>query len=294
MKPSAPIYIPSRGRADSRLTVRALDALGLDYHVVVEADEHAQYARVIDAARLLVLDPSYQREYDTFDRRDDDAPKGSGPARNFIWDHALASGAAWHWIMDDNIRAFRRMQHNVKIKLLDGTAFKAMEDFAQQYENVALAGPNYRYFADQRALRRPMFLNTRVYSCILIRNDLPFRWRGRFNEDTDLSLRVLKAGWCTVLFNAFLQDKQTTLSMRGGNTDTIYVDGTLAKSQQLVAMHPDVARLVWKYHRWHHYVDYRPFKANRLVRRTDAPPLAGNDYGMRLITIDAKSAAHER
>jgi hypothetical protein len=109
-----------------------------------------------------------------------------------------------------------------------------------------------------------------------------------------LSLRVLKAGWCTVLFNAFLQDKQTTLSMRGGNTDTIYVDGTLAKSQQLVAMHPDVARLVWKYHRWHHYVDYRPFKANRLVRRTDAPPLAGNDYGMRLITIDAKSAAHER
>lgn len=33
----------------------------------------------------------------------------------------------------------------------------------------------------------------RAFPCILIQNDIPFRWRGRYNEDTDLSLRALKA-----------------------------------------------------------------------------------------------------
>ena len=62
----------------------------------------------------------------------------------------------------------------------------------------------------------PFTLNTRIYSCNLIKNSVRFRWRGRYNEDTDLSLRMLKAGLCTDLFNAFLQDKETTLTMRGG------------------------------------------------------------------------------
>ena len=46
--------------------------------------------------------------------------------------------------------------------------------------------------------------STRIYSCIPIDNALPFRWRGRYNEDTDLSLRVFKAGLCMIQFNAFL------------------------------------------------------------------------------------------
>ena len=48
------------------------------------------------------------------------------------------------------------------------------------------------------------------------------RWRGRYNEDTDLSLRTLKSGLCTVLFNAFLGDKQTTMTGTGGNTESLY------------------------------------------------------------------------
>jgi len=44
----------------------------------------------------------------------------------------------------------------------------------------------------------------------LIRNDVPYRWRGRYNEDTDLSLRMLKDRWCTIQFNAFLQGKAAT------------------------------------------------------------------------------------
>ena len=80
----------------------------------------------------------------------------------------------------------------------------------------------------------PLMINTRIYSCILIKNDVPYRWRGRYNEDTDLSIRILKDGFCTVLFNAFLAGKSATMTMKGGNTDELYKDdGRLKMAQSL-------------------------------------------------------------
>ena len=119
---------------------------------------------------------------------------------------------------------------------------------------------------------------------LLIRNDIPYRWRGRYNEDTDLSLRVLKDGWCTVQFNAFLGDKATTQTRKGGNTDDFYSkEGTLNKSQMLVDMHPDVAKVVWMYDRWHHEVNYKPFRFNKLKRKEGVViPQGVNNFGMVL------------
>lgn len=284
MQPQFPIYIPSKGRADSRLTMRHLDRMGVPYQVIVEEQEFDDYAAVIDRSKLLVLDRAYQERYDAFTDLEPGESKGSGPARNFAWDHSIAAGASHHWIVDDNIRGFFRLNANTKIPVADGTIFRCMEDFALRYKNVAMAGPNYTFFAKRKQKLNPIILNTRIYSCILIRNDLSFRWRCRYNEDTDLSLRVLKAGWCTIQFNAFLQMKAMTQTMRGGNTDELYKDGTLEKSQMLVRAHRDVARLVWKFKRWHHHVDYRPFRKNKLLRRDDLDLTSEIDnYGMHIV-----------
>jgi hypothetical protein len=290
MNPRYPLYIPSKGRwhDERRLTVRVLEEMRVPYRIVVEEQEAENYRAVVDPAfgTVIVLDPQYQRDYDTCDDLGDTMPKGSGPARNFIWDHAVSEGHRWHWVVDDNIRVFYRLNRNRKVRLLGGTPFYVLEDFANRYANLAMCGPNYQYFAKQRQPLAPLILNTRIYSCILIRGDIPYRWRCRFNEDTDLSLRALKDGWCTAQCNAILQDKQTTQSVRGGNTDTIYVDGTLNKSRMIARLHPDVARVVWKFGRWHHHVDYRPFKRNRLIRRPDAViPEGVNEYGMRLVKV---------
>jgi len=97
-----------------------------------------------------------------------------------------------------------------------------------------------------------------------------------------LSLDILKAGCCTILFNAFLQEKMTTQTVKGGNTDTIYVDGTLDKSKMLVNVHPDVSELKWRYGRWHHSVDYKVFKT-KLVRKDNYKFKTGvNNYGLKL------------
>lgn len=288
MTPRFPVYIPSKGRADSRITIRHLEAMRVPYHVIVEQQEHATYAKVVDPQKILVLDPAYQRDYETCDSLGDTKSKGPGPARNFAWDHAKASGAEWHWVIDDNIQGFFRLNKNLPVLVTNGVIFRCMEDFVLRYTNVAMAGPNYRWLAKRKQKLPPYITNTRIYSCNMIRNDVPFRWRGRYNEDTDLSLCMLKAGWCTIQFNAFLQDKMTTQVLPGGNTEAFYAkEGTLPKSQMLARMHPDVARLLYRFGRPHHYVDYRPFKANRLIRKPDIVIPEGTDnYGMHLVQLD--------
>lgn len=287
MSPQFPLYIPSKGRFDSRLTMKALDSIGVNYSVVIEEQEYERYAAVIDKSKLLVLDKRYQDEYDTFDDLGNTKSKGPGAARNFAWEHSISKGFAWHWVMDDNILEFYRLNKNLKIRVSNGAIFRAMEDFCLRYENVAMAGPNYELFVPRKYKCPPIVLNTRIYSCNLIRNNTPYRWRGRYNEDTDLSLRMLKDGWCTVQFNAFLQNKMNTQKVKGGNTEAFYSkEGTLPKSQMQVLMHPDVSKLVWRFNRWHHYVDYTLFKNNKLIRKKDIViPDESNEYGMKLHKI---------
>src|SRR5262245_1247685 len=162
MQPEFPIYIVSKGRWQTRLTARALDTLRVPYHIIVEAQEYVDYASVIGKERVLVLDASYQRDYDTFDTLGESKSKGPGPARNFALDHAQAHSAQWHWVLDDNIKAFWRLRNNLKVKVADGTIFKCMEDFALRYKNIAIAGPNYVFFAKRKQVIPPFIINTRI------------------------------------------------------------------------------------------------------------------------------------
>lgn len=280
-----PIYVVSKGRANSRLTVKALQDMNADFYIVIEEQEFDQYAEHIDKKHILILDKSYQDNYDTLDDLGETKSKGPGAARNFAWQHSIDNNHTRHWVMDDNINGFSRLNNNAKIKLNSTAGFKAMEDFTDRYTNVSMSGPNYDFFAKARQKIPPFICNTRIYSCNLILNELPFRWRGRYNEDTILSLDMLKAGFCTIQFNAFLQNKVKTQSIKGGNTKEFYEkEGTKPKSQMQVEVHPDVSRLTWKFGRWHHEVDYKPFRNNKLIKRKDVVVKDRvNDYGLKLV-----------
>lgn len=267
MKPRFPIYVVSKSRADSRLTVKALQIQRVDFSVVIEEEQYDDYAAVIDPKHLLILDKSFQDNYNTLDNLGNTKSKGPGPARNFAWEHSISQGFKWHWVMDDNIRYFCRMNKNLTVHDHCGGIFYAMEEFVLRYLNVVMAGPHYESFVLSRGKYKAFVPNCRIYSCNLIRNDLPFRWRGRYNEDTDLSLNILKSGLCTIIFNTFLQGKIATQRVKGGNTQDFYEkEGTYNKSMMLVKTHPAHAKLVKRWNRWHHYVDYKPFKNNKLIR----------------------------
>lgn len=129
-----------------------------------------------------------------------------------------------------------------------------------------------------------------MYSCILLDTTLPHRWRGRYNEDTDLSLRLLKDGYVTCVFTALLMNKAATVGvrgctpMKGGNTDNVYNTGDYRRAfaESLKEQHPDCVEVVWKFNRWHHQVNYSRFKNKLKLKPTVVKIESNNEYGMIL------------
>ena len=192
MIPKYPIYIVSKGRYDTRYTAKSLEEMKCPYNIIVDATEVDEYTKATDEryGNVIIQPQKYYDDYDMF-WEDTNKVTGPGAARNFAWDHSIEKGFDFHWVMDDNIQGFARLNRNKKYKVTSASIFRAMEDFVDRYENIAMAGPNYRFFASQNSKLPPFSMNTRIYSCNLIRNDTPYRWRGRYNEDTDLSFQSL-------------------------------------------------------------------------------------------------------
>jgi hypothetical protein len=286
LMPKYPYYIISKGRADSRYTSKTFEEIGLPYHIVIEPQEYEAYAKNIDPSKIVVTDFS-------------NLGKGSIPVRNFVWEHAKAAGHKGYWVVDDNIRHLYRLYDNTKIAVTTPYLLRSAEDFIDRYENVKMAGLNYAFFAPAHSKRPPYYLNTRCYSFIWLPTDLDLRWRvsptGPYNEDTDLSIRIMKEGHCTILFNHLLCGKMTTHSMKGGNTDEVYKAGSDEYDKRkkfaegLVQQHPDVVELTWKWGRWHHNVDYTAFRQQLKLK----PELIGkipkgtNEYGVKLKRIES-------
>lgn len=274
MNPKYPIYIPSKGRWGTRKTSKALEKINVPYRIVVEPSEYDNYAAVIDDKKILVLP------------EDDMKLIGS---RNWIKQHSIEEGHERHWQLDDNIEYFNRLNRNLQVKVSSGTIFRCAEDFTDRYKDVAYSGFQYDHFAKAKTKMPPFILNTRVYSCTLVNNSAPFPWRSIYNDDTDVCLCALKAGWRTILFNAFLQCKATTMTLKGGNTESLYLveDGRKKMAQAIVDLHPDVAKVAWRFNRWQHVVDYSSFKQNKLVRIDENKKYKPIDnYGMRLKNIN--------
>lgn len=268
-----PIYIPTKGRFESRKTVKALLEMGANFRVVIEPQEKNLYLTILKESQILVLPYSKPNESSQLTR-----------TRNWIKEHSIKEKFKRHWQLDDNIKAFYRLNNNKRHKVLSSQIFTCIEDFSDRYKNVAISGLNYMNFAITDG-RPPYFLNSRVYSMSLINNELDYKWRGIFNDDTDLCLRVLKDGYCTLNFNAFSGDKDATMITKGGNTP-IYTTGDLRSDfvDSLIEQHPDVVKKVWRFERWHHQVNYKPFKKNKLIKKDGLIiPNKINEYGMQLV-----------
>jgi len=241
----------------------------VDFRLVVEEQEHDDYAARYGDERVLVLPFA-------------NLGQGSIPARNWIKEHSIEHGAKRHWQFDDNIRGFARTFRGRRVPIHSGLSTSIIEDFTDRYTNIAISGFNYRCFVMNR---RVISLNCHVYSATLVLNEIPYKWRGRYNEDTDLCLQALAGGWCTVLVSAFTVDKIPTMMMKGGNTAELYVgDGRLKMARALERMWPGVVEVKRRFDRPQHVIvaNWRKFDTP-LQRRTDIEwPTGIDEYGMTL------------
>lgn len=283
INPRYPIYVISKGRYEKRLTVDTLTEMNCPYKIVIEPQEYEQYAKHIPKENILVLPDEYLNKN-----------QGGIPARNFCWEHSKQNGYRKHWILDDNIKGFYRWNYNVKLPVKSGVVFKVIEDYVKRFSNIGMAAMAYNFDIPAIHIERSMIVNnTKNYSCILINNNLMDkyvgRWEGKYNEDVDITIRTLKAGYCTVLLNNFLCGKQAT-GMKGGN-NTIYEgcshEGFLKKFQELQDKHPDCVKMMIKHKdkRPHHTVNYKsiakvePKLREKYITYKEKP----NNYNMVLL-----------
>lgn len=281
-KPRYPIYVISKGRFENCLTAKFLVEDKVDFKLVVEPQEKIEYVARFGEHRVLTL--PFQN-----------LGLGSIPARNWCWEHSIKEGHKRHWILDDNIRCVRRLHYGKRIKCNSTKAFMATEDFTDRYTNIGISGLNYTFFGVNKM--PPFYLNVHVYSCLLIDNKLNYRWRGRYNEDTDLCLQVLSGGLCTVLMNVFLIDKMATMTMKGGNADELYKgDGRLKMARALERIWPRVVKTDRRFKRPQHVVAYQWKKFDtKLIRRDDIDwnNMKPNNYGMKLTQVGSEIKSQE-
>ena len=147
-----PVCIMSKGRADCQTTGINLDKLGVSYHFFVEETEAEEYIKYLGENKVIVM-PFH------------DLGQGSIPARNFIWEWCKEREYKRHWTLDDNILKFCRCNLNRRLAVVGGGLFRAMEDFVDRYENIAMAGPHHDGFIsdDRSPNKKPFILNSRIY-----------------------------------------------------------------------------------------------------------------------------------
>lgn len=265
-----PVYVPSRGRVANPLTIESLQRDHVPFRVVTVESEADAYAELVGAENVLTLPEPVPSA----------AEGGLVFTRNWIKGHAMAEGHARHWQLDDNIRGFYRWRHRRRIRCSSDVALAVCEDMTDRYANVAISGLAYTMFMHSNSAqgKNPFTTNVHVYSCTLVRSD-DYRWRGVYNDDTDMCLQVLAAGECTLLINAFMANKTRTTTLKGGNTE-IYVndDGRLKMARELERRWPGVVIVTRRFGRAQHYVDWRKF-TTALVKRPDYDAIVAAQSG---------------
>jgi len=268
-----PIYVISKGRFNNCLTANFLIKDKVPFHLVVEPQEAKEYIKRFGQERIYILPFS-------------NLGLGSIPARNWVWEHSKTNGNKRHWILDDNMRGTYRLFKGKRIRCNSRYAFSITENFIDRYENVGIAGLAYTMFVIRDKI--PFRLNCHVYSCLLIDNNLPYRWRGRYNEDTDLCLQVLSGGFCTVLMIIFSIHKTQTMKMKGGNTDQLYqADGRLKMARSLEKRWYGVVETKRRWGRPQHVIKNAwrrfdtPLKLKDDIKLEEKP----NEFGMKLIKL---------
>jgi len=251
MQNKYPVYIISKGRFEKTLTADIFDRSGINYLIAVEPQEYEIYCKKLGSKKVLKLPFS-------------NLGLGSYPARNFCWEHSKNLGYQYHWLFDDNITSFYKWINGKRVQTLD--LLKALffiENFTIK-NNIDLSGFEEYNFC-RNIPKKPFKINCHVYSAMLIKNSLPFRWRLKYNEDVDLCLQILHNGGSIASCVYYLANKVSTQKkMKGGNQDELYKGNDpkkkLLKAKMLEAVWPQYAKTVIRFNRYHHFVDWKVFK----------------------------------
>ena len=133
--PKYPIGILSYSRHNEcGRTHKTLTDMKVKHYLFVEPDQHEDYFTWYDPSYCILVMVS-----ENFHNQQ----MGSTPVRNYILDYFKEKGVSKCWLLDDNIKGYKKLLHGTKNPINSSVVFTHVENYVDQYDNVGIASHNF-------------------------------------------------------------------------------------------------------------------------------------------------------
>ena len=258
------VYIISKGRpkCDTARTLARMEYPGEWFIVCGNNDETLSEYESRWGEHVLVFD-----WYDEITRTDtldnfgfESMASGAVPVRNATCDISRERGETRHWQLDDDYYGFYHVNKGEMRKhRMDGQelydVFTEISEFAHScgLSNAGIALGTVESMPHKRKT-----FGRRVFNahCLPSDKDLLTRWRGRMNDDLINAIETYRNGGFEMLFKYANLTMAKTQAEEGGLTDLYKAEGTVRKTAYPMLLAPNAVKLVTKFGRYHHKVDW--------------------------------------
>jgi hypothetical protein len=257
------VYIISKGRPECRTakTLTTVRYAGEWYIVCGNNDETLeQYISNWGKDRVIVFDWFKESQHTDFldNFGVEKVSSGASPARNATMRISKKRGELRHWQFDDDYTGFYLKTKKGRSKKLSGRLLeKHLYRLAEFGYEADINNVGFAVGSD--SFPDGMYQTTkRVFNAHNLTNSKKFvEWRGRMNDDLINALEVYKNGFYEVSVKYLTLVMRPTQADKGGNTDLYQDDGTVRKTSYAILIEPKATKLVIKFGRHHHEVNWR-------------------------------------
>ena len=208
--PKYDICILSLGRYETNYTHNLLCDMNIYHYLFVEDKEFSLYQNKINSFMCKLINCGSNPS---------ELQLGSSPMRNYILNYFYEKGEKRIWMLDDNIQKYQRMNNGQKIENYDKNVFTSIE-------HIGICSHNVGTTVKSDGQRSIIIENGKHYSSMLLLTTPEFRFSWKYNEDIGISIDYILSGKLNLCFNHMLFIKNTSGKDKGGNTNTIYQDGS--------------------------------------------------------------------
>ena len=187
-------------------------------------------------------------------------PSGAVPVRNATCDIARSRGELRHWQLDDDYNAFYRIiPGTFKKKRMNGQElYEVLTEISEFAHKCGLQNAGIALGTIESHPRKKKTFSRRVFNAHNLPTDpkLFTRWRGRMNDDLINAIETYRNGGFEMLFKYANLTMMTSQQEAGGLTELYRKEGTVRKTAYPVLLAPQAVKLVVRFGRYHHRVNW--------------------------------------
>ena len=259
------VYIISKGRPQCK-TARTLQKIGFpgDWFIVCGTNDDAldEYMRLWGPERVKVFDFDDQvARTDTMDNFGfDSMASGACPARNATREISRARGERRHWQLGDDYTGFQVTDFKTMTRptVRDGARlYELMEAIASFADACGLANAGFPPATIETTPENGKTFSLRVFNAHNLPSGDGFvPWVARMNDDLINAINVWRRGGMEMSVKFLSMNMPPTQSESGGLSELYRSEGTVRKTAYAVMAAPGAVRLVKRFKRYHHAVDW--------------------------------------